>query len=62
MLYTINTNTVVNIFMHIISLLTMPLFAQVLSLYLTDEDAEAQGGWITYPGPPSSDRSPDKFD
>ena len=27
MLYTINTNTVVNIFMHIISLLTMPLFA-----------------------------------
>lgn len=62
MLYTINTNTVVSIFMHIISLLTMPLLAQVLSLYFIDEDTESQGGWITYPGPPSSHRSPDKFD
>ena len=57
MLCTINTNTVVSIFMHIISLLTMPLLAQVLSLCFIDEDTEAQGGWVTYPGPPSSHRS-----
>lgn len=29
----------------------------VLLLYFIDEDTEAQGGWVTYPGPANGDRS-----